>query len=50
MHFAFFPFVVGAALGAVVGWVVRDREVYKSQLEQGADAETAVDAAEKVGD
>lgn len=47
MHIALIPCIVCAALGAAAGWVVRDRDFYKSKSEEGADADhrTASDAA-----
>ncbi len=47
MHIALLPCIVCAAVGAAGGWFARDREYYKSKDEQGADAETADDAAKE---
>ena len=40
MHISMVPFVIALALGAAVGWIVRDRDCYKSRLEDSADADT----------
>ncbi len=50
MHIALIPCIVCAAVGAAGGWFMRDRDYDKSKDEQGADAKTASDATEKVGD
>ena len=38
MHFALIPCLISAAVGGVAGWIVRDREFYKSKAESDADA------------
>lgn len=40
MHISLVPFVIAVALGAAIGWIVRDRDCYKSRLEDSADADT----------
>ncbi len=38
MHIALIPCIICAAVGAAGGWIVRDREYYKSKDEQSGDA------------
>jgi len=47
MHIALIPCIVCAAVGAAGGWFMRDRDYYKAKDEQGAEAETADDAAKE---
>ena len=37
MHFALIPCIICAAVGAAGGWIVRDRDYYKSKDEEAAN-------------
>lgn len=49
MHIALVPCLVCAAVGAAGGWLVRDREYFKSKDEQSTDVEAADDTAKEEG-
>ena len=38
MHFALIPCIICAAIGAAGGWIVRDRDYYKSKDEEAANS------------
>lgn len=50
MHFALIPCLISAAVGGIAGWIVRDREFYKSKVESKAEPDADAGATGAMSD